>query len=97
MRIVIWPYSGMPLLLNPPQFKNGRLVGGYVVNGDWTLKMEGDEMFACGRHNTVKNKIPVQYPYKLVIVDSEIRGDYNAVIVWAEEQPCEYVDRGPLL
>lgn len=72
------------LFLSSAKFdKNGTLVSGYVENGAWDFQIkDGKELAKAG--NKVRNKWPARL-YEIIDVKDQ-KGDYNAVMRWAETQ-----------
>ncbi len=73
------------LLLENCVFDGARLAKGSVVNGGWLYRNNGVEECACTAGGQVVRAWPAA-PQITVAVPEGKRGDYNALISWAETQ-----------
>lgn len=87
MRVVLLTPRGALLLTKVKRDDAGRVKSGYVENGAWNFEIRGGEQLAKSG-NTIVNRWP-DSPSKEVVIPDTVRGDYNAVITWAERQQVE--------
>ena len=73
-----------PLYLLGAKWVDGRVVSGAVENGAWDFYVKGDEIQAK-QGNRIYNRWPYNVKHT-VEVPADVRGDYNEVIEWAQEQ-----------
>ena len=73
------------LLLENCVFNGDLLAEGSVVNGGWRYRNDGMQERACTDSGATVNAWPAT-PQRIVAVPEGKRGDYNAIISWAETQ-----------
>lgn len=72
------------LLSDVKHFPDGSVKSGYVENGAWNYEVKnGDELAKAG--NRIVNRWPAR-EYVVVDVPKSVKGDYNEIMWWAEEQ-----------
>lgn len=86
--IVLLHEGHVEFLLSDVKYaEDGSIKSGYVENGCWNYLVKGGEELAKdGRF--IVNRWPKR-EYSIVDVPSSIKGDYNAIMCWAEEQHTE--------
>lgn len=73
------------LLLSEVKYNaDGSVKSGFVVNGAWNYEVRGGEELAKSG-NYIATRWPAR-TYTLVEVPKEVKGDYNEIMRWAEEQ-----------
>ena len=83
-RVVIFPKCGPLLLSNVKRDAAGRINTGFVDNGGWNFEVRAGEQLAKAG-NAIVTRWP-DTPFVEVEVPAGVRGDYNAVITWAEKE-----------
>lgn len=74
--------TGGDLLLSGVRWRDGEPVSGYVENGDWTWKREGEEELAEDGGGHVVNRWPAR---EYAWVAAPEGGNYNDIIQKARE------------
>jgi hypothetical protein len=83
-RVVIFPKCGGLLLSGITRDEAGRIKTGHVVNGGWNFEVRAGEQLAKAG-NAIQTRWP-DTPFVEIEVPATMRGDYNAVIGWAEKE-----------
>lgn len=88
--VVLFHQGGAPLLLiQTVHDSDGRVVGGWVENGGWYYRVDGDTAGSCSGpkspfvHTWPR---PTEAEEDFVTVPHTMRDDYNEIIQWAEVQ-----------
>lgn len=97
MATYVFPYLG--LVIENAKFNDGVLQGGFVVNGHWELRRNGDKWECCSTDWEYKH-FPVVSTKDVGSNDNigflcprEYIDDYNAALDWANEKLKEQDDR----
>lgn len=69
--------------------EEGNLKSGYVVNGCWNFEIKDGEVLAMDERRVV-TRWPLP-DYEIIEVTEEVRGNYDDVMTWAEQQ-SKYVE-----
>ena len=85
MKTVVY-VDGMPLYLSSVRRnRDGRVKGGWVVNGCWDFSVNGNQV-ECREHSYSKS-IVRSFPFTSIVevsVPDTVKGDYNDVITYAD-------------
>ena len=84
MHIYVSGGKALLLLLDATFDPTGRLTGGFVDNGGWTLEVSGDRHRALGRGDRIMNEWVCQEFETFDVTGA--RGDYNKILKTVQAQ-----------